>query len=400
MKTKLSLFFVLVLALVVNACAAPQVPATEPAEPAVPTATADISPTEPVEPSATPETLPAASFQVAYIGQDGNVWYHPGTASEPRQVTTDAFREESGKGISYYFPQISSDGEWIAYRRDLAEPVEVGLNYTYGLFLFNTKTNESRQVLEEVPAGFDWKPGTHLLAYGLGVPEGYFDFSGGDHLIDESLARGLMEVDADSGETRELVKPERGYALYSPQWSPDGRLLGFDELTYMEGRGNFGYYDFEAGEYVAWDEPIGSYVFTPDGSLVIYDRLSYVADGSQDIFARPLQEGNEDRLVPQPAEMVYAYLPALSPDGGRLAYLAKMDGQDAETYTLFLSALDGREPASLGTFETVLNLAWSPDWNWLVFSAGPWEAQQVIALNVADGSTIVLAEGTAPDVSR
>ena len=401
MKSKLSLFFALILMLIVNACAPLQVPATEPNEPP---ATPDISSTEPVEPSATPETLPAAAFQVAYIGQDGNVWFHPGLGSELRQITTDAFREEAGEAITYYFPQISSDGEWIAYRRDLAEPstepAEAGLNYTYGLFLFNTKTSESRQVLEEVPAGFDWKPGTHLLAYGLGVPEGYFNFSGGDDPIDESLARGLMEVNADSGETRELVKPERGYALYNPQWSPDGRLLGFNELTYMEGRGKFAYYDFEAGKYVAWDEPIGSYVFTPDGSLVIYDRLSYVADGSEDIFARPLQEGNEDHLFPQPAEVVYAYSPALSPDGGRLAYLAKMDGQDAETYTLYLSELDGREPASLGTFETVLNLAWSPDWNWLVFSAGPWGSQQVIALNVADGSTTVLAAGTAPDVSR
>ena len=403
MKNKLSLFFVLVLALVVSACAAPpQIPATEPAEPAAPTATPDISSTEPIEPTATPETSPAASFQVTYIGQDGNVWFHPGPGSEPRQITTDAFREEGGEtpgeAISYYFPQISSDGEWIAYRRDLAEPAEIGLKYTSGLFLYNVKTGESRQVLDETPAGFDWKPGTHLLAYGLGIPERYF--AGADDPIDESLARGLMEVNADSGETRELVKPERGYALYSPQWSPDGRLLGFDELTYMEGRGKFAYYDFEAGEYVAWDEPIGSYVFSPDSSMVIYDRLSYVADGSEDIFYQPLQGGNEDRLVSQPAEMVYAYLPALSPEGGRVAYLAKMDGQDAETYTLYLSELDGRKPTSLGTFESVLNLAWSPEWSWLVFSAGSWEAQQVIALNVVDGTTTVLAEGTAPDVAR
>lgn len=399
MKSKLTVFFVLVLAMIVNACVPPQVPATEPIQP---TATREVSSTEPAEPPATPETSPAVSFQLAYLGRDGNVWFHPGPGSEPRQITADAFREEGnnapGAAISYYFPQISSDGEWIAYRRDVAEPVETGLSYTFGLFLFNTKTNESRQVLEETPAGFDWKPGTHLLAYGLGIPERYF--AGAEDPIDEALARGLMEVDAETGETRELVKPERGYALYLPQWSPDGRLLGFDELTYMEGRGKFAYYDFETGKYIAWDEQIGSYVFRPDGSQVIYDRLSYVADGTEDIFARPLQGGSEQRLVSAPAEQVYAHWPALSPAGDRVAYLAKIDGQDDQTYSLFVAALDGGEPQSLGAFETVVNLAWSPDGQTLIFGAGPWEVQQVIALNVADGTTTVLAAGTAPDVAR
>ena len=60
----------------------------------------------------------------------------------------------------------------------------------------------------------------------------------------------------DSGESSELVKAERGVALYTPIWSPDGRYLGFDELVYMEGRGPFAYYDFEGGQYVAWRTPL------------------------------------------------------------------------------------------------------------------------------------------------
>jgi hypothetical protein len=61
---------------------------------------------------------------------------------------------------------------------------------------------------------------------------------------DSTYAKGIIGFEVDSGETVELVKPERGYALYGPVWSPDGRFLSFNELLYMEGRGPFAYYDF------------------------------------------------------------------------------------------------------------------------------------------------------------
>ena len=51
-------------------------------------------------------------------------------------------------------------------------------------------------------------------------------------------------------------------------------------------------------------------------------------------------------------------------------------------------------------FEMVLNLKWSPDGGWLVFSTGPWDAQKVVALNVSDRSTTVRGTGRMPDVNR
>jgi Tol biopolymer transport system component len=209
-----------------------------------------------------------------------------------------------------------------------------------------------------------------------------------------------MMVDADTGKTQDLVHPERGYALYNPQWSPDGQLLGFDELSYMEGRGKFAYYDFEKRTYIPWDEPIGNYVFRKDSSQVIYDRLTYVAQGTEDIFTQPLQGGSEQRLVHYPSATEYAFSPALSPSGDRVAYLASLDGHDSQAYTLLVRKFDGSEATVLGKFEAVLNLAWSPDGSWLVFSAGPWDSQKVMAVNVSDGSSTELGAGTLPDMSR
>jgi Tol biopolymer transport system component len=349
------------------------------------------------DPRSIPATPTTGLFQLAYIGKDRNIWFHPGLGLEPRQITMDAAGPSSDTGVAYFSPQISSDGRWVAYRREVATPIDSGHQYNFELWVYDLKTGMGRPVLEENPAGFAWKPGGHLLAYGLAVPEGYF--VGGDNPIDSSLARGVMGYDADTGETMELVRPERGYALYSPQWSPDGRLLSFEELVYIEGRGLFAYYDFKSGSYVAWKEAIGNYAWSPDGSQIIYDRLNYVAMGTEELFARPLQGGREQRLTNYASESEYAFSPALSPGSDRIAYLADFSGPDGQTYSLLIDDLAGGEPALLGTFDTVLNLTWSPDGEWLVFSAGPWDSQELVAVNVLDGSTMRLGPGTMPEVA-
>jgi Tol biopolymer transport system component len=58
--------------------------------------------------------------------------------------------------------------------------------------------------------------------------------------------------------------------------------------------------------------------------------------------------------------------------------------------------LAGGEIKSLGQFEGVWELAWVPDGSHVVFSFGPWESPQIIALNIANGSQTVLAGGSQP----
>jgi len=344
---------------------------------------------------------PAVPAIIAYIGSDGNLWViENGGAS--RQVTQDGtplvYSEMPATGIvSYNNPKVSTDGRFVAARRDSGTPVEWGMQYEINLWVLDLSNGESQLVYQNTPAGFDWKPGTHLLAFGLGVEQDYFTTRGGQP--DASLATGIAGFDMDSGETSELVRPERGLALFTPTWSPDGRYLGFDELVYMEGRGPFAYYDFESGQYVAWEDPLGTYDFAPDGSQIAYDRMTYTASGEERIFLRTMSGGEEVQFSPD-IQGAYSYLPVFSPLGDRIAYLAALGGPDDHNQHLYIQDLASGEPRDLGMFESVWNLSWTPDGGFLVFHAGPYGSQRVMMVRAGDGAVTILAEGNSPDVSR
>ncbi len=348
---------------------------------------------------------PASPLAVAYIGQDGNLWIADGEADQPRQITSDAtppnaYYDPPEPVVSYYFPAISSDGQYVAVRQDAATPVDWGMEYQFELQVYSTQSGEMFQVVgtDNPPAGADWQPGTHLLAYGIGTAPAYFTARG---VTDASLATGIFGWDLDSRETRVLVEPQRGYAMMLPVWSPDGRFLSFDEIMYMEGRQPFAYYDFETGEYFAIDEPLGSYDWSPDGSQIAYDRLTYTATGEERIYIRERVSG-EETLISSGLDLGpgYAFYPVFSPDGSHLAFFANLSGPEAVENTLYVQELSGGEPRELGIFESAQNLQWSPDGTQLIFSAGPYETAQVMAVNVQDGSSTVLGQGSQPRVAQ
>lgn len=340
------------------------------------------------------------SILFTYVGADGNVWVHSGEIGQAGPVTSDATGSPVDGNpetiVNYYFPQISSDGEWVAYRRDAGTPGDSGMQYTYSLWVENIKTGQTAIVLDQLPGSFTWRPGTHRLTYVPAVSEQYFS----GNPPDASLAQSVMAYDADTGKTSELLRPERGFSLAAFQWSPDGQILGFDELVYIEGRGPFGYYDFETGKYIAWEESIGNYAWHPTDPKIYYDNLTYVPTGTEDIFSRELGEESEQKLTDYKTESEYAYWPVVSPDGDRIAYLAGLEGLDNQTYQLMIQDLAGGEPVSLGSFEAVLNPSWTPDGSQILFSAGPWDNQKLFAVKVSGGSAEVLGQGTMLDVVK
>jgi Tol biopolymer transport system component len=212
---------------------------------------------------------------------------------------------------------------------------------------------------------------------------------------DSTLATGIQTIDLDSGEILELVPPERGYTLSRPSWSPDGRFLAVEEVFNMEGSGYFAYYDLEGKEYVAWDEPVGSVSWSPDGSLVTYARHTYAASGDERLYLRPRQ-GSEQLLGPDYDGPAYATHPVFSPDGDQIAYIAYLEGPMTQTATLMLLDLSGGEPKTLGQFQDAWELVWAPDGSQIIFSYGPYEARQIMALNISDGSQTLLATGSQP----
>jgi hypothetical protein len=331
------------------------------------------------------EKIPA----MAYLGPDGNVWVLEAGSETLRQVTFDANPVGGDSAaVEYGSLSLSSDGTLLAYRLDVGTPSASGYDFIHRLWVVNLTTGEQHQIMDGRPAGLAWKPGTHLLAYGTAVDMNYFISR-----PDPALATGIRATDLDSGETLELVAPERGYALSGPKWSSDGRFLAFTEVFNMEGSGLFAYYDLEGQEYVAWDEPVGRVSWSLDGNLLTYARHTYAATGEERLYIRPPQ-GSEQLVGPDYDGPAYATHPIFSPAGNQIAYLAFLEGPETQIATILVLDLVGGEPKSLGQFEGVWEMAWVPDGSQVVFSFGHWESRQIIALNLADGSQTVLAAGS------
>jgi TolB protein len=397
-------FIIVLLLLAQVACNLTATPAAAPApteavvETQPPTSaplTSTPPPTPTVESSPTPTKTPQEpSGWIAFIGPDSNLWLVDASSGEQRQLTQDGVTRDASKQgqvmISYEAPQWSSDGKLLAYERQTGTPISSGYQYQFDLMIYELATGQSRPVLlNQQTAGYAWKPGATLIAYGTIIDTQYF------LTHDAQYANGIWAVDIETGKTYELVAPQSGRPLVGPHWSPDGRFLGFDEVLYMEGSGEFAYYDFEAQQYTAWKDVIGSYSWSPVGSQIAYDRLSYTPQGNERIWLNTYQKDNERAFSPQ-YEQGYSFGPVFSPQGDRISYLSNLGDLENTQYSLFVVQVTSSEGPSLGTFEQSWGINWSPDGKWLVLNSGPYENRQIALVSTVDGATRMIAKGSEP----
>ena len=412
---RLSNLWLVLAAFILAACNAPSAPTRETvvntptarppatsapveAQPTLaPTATPTAEPPQ-VEPTTPPQTAPVK--WIAYIGADGNVWLLNPLGGQMEPITQDGTpwgvgSDPDAEIVQYNPPQWSADGQLLAFERSHGTPVEWGFQFESSLVVYDVAARQTRVVLQGLQlAGFAWRPGTRQIAYAQSSRPDYFTARG---KVASALAMGIWMVDTGSGEVSELVKPERGYHLVAPQFSPDGQVVSFDELLYMEGRGAFAYYDLAVRRYVSWEKPIGSYQWSRDGQVIFYDYLTYIPSGSERIYAGA-RDHSAERLVSagdMPAEEI-AYGPALSPAGDQLAYLVERMGLEQAVARLYLQSVDGGAPRDFGLFDQPGSLSWSPDGQSLTLESGPYEARQVVLVSLVDGSTRVLAQGLFP----
>lgn len=352
----------------------------------------------PVEPDGGPGNTPATAQAplervVAYQARNGNIELLDLESGLITPLTSDAAGYGSGNAapvVIYQNPQWSSDGRFLAFERQTGTPEKEGYSFTYALMVYDFQSGATSVALDGPQvAGFAWQPGTHRIAFGLAVQPGYFATRGG---VDSSLATGISGLDIDTLSGSRLVAPENGFTLANPTWSPDGQILSFEEVIYMEGRGNFAFYDFAAGVYTHWDKAIGSVNWSSDGAGLLHDNLNYAPSYSERIFEINRDGSNERQLSPD-AENAYDYNPLYSPDGSQIAYIAAR-GQDPDTTSaLMLLPVAGGAARELVRLNQVYDLTWTPDGQNLLVATGNYPELKVTLVSLVDGAQTALADG-------
>ncbi len=370
-------------------------PIVEVATPIAPTDKSAEAPTD----APTAEPTPDSSRLMAFVAPDGNLHIKELPAGEETKVTGDATGELIVDGVGMIrYSQLawSSDGMLLSFQREEGKPITQGLDFTFALQVYDLESGQVKTVLENMMiAGFAWQPETHKIAFALSTEPGYFVTRGG---VDAALAKGIWTVDVDSGETAELVKPERGLHLVNPHWSPNGQVVGFEEIAYMEGRGNWAYLDLAEGKYQALDQQLGNYDWMPDGTGVVFDTMVYTASGMERIWKANRDGSGALRISPHYGNG-YSFLPTLSPSGELVAYFSEFGDVNEPSMLqtkLFVQPLEEVEPRELAELEQVYGLAWSPDGADLILSHGEYNAQVIVQVHLADGTLTELASGSWP----
>jgi Tol biopolymer transport system component len=360
-------------------------------------------PAETLLPTSSPTDTQQASSPmewIAFSGLDGNIWLLERTSGERKQVTQDANPTQPGTPsdqpvIDYCCAKWSTDGNLLAFQQEKGFPdPKSGYEYQFSLWVYDFRSQQAKSLLEnQMVAGFAWKPGEHILTYGLNIPTEFF--------LNQSpeLARGIQSLDVDSGKEQELVAPENGLPLVNPVWSDDGKIMAFEEIMAMEGRGRFAYFDFEMNQYISWEQVVGSYTLSPHAERVAYDRLAYIPTGGERIWINTLNGDDEQPLSPDYAPG-YAFSPVFSPTADRVAYLVDESsdtGVGTPEYNLFILDVSTGQAQNLGAFEQATNLSWSLDGSRLLLTAGPYPVRQVVEVVVETAEALVLVDGSQPD---
>lgn len=335
---------------------------------------------------------------IAFEDQNMNIGLVNPVTGEIKQLTQNGSpvikTDQGAQTIQFSRPAWSSDGELLAFKQELLTMEPERLDTVMNLWVYEPATQTSWMILEDVMlSGFSWRPGSETISYTVHVEPGYFTARG---QVDASLAHGIMQVDARSGEISELVAPQ-DFSLVQPKWSPDGSIVSFDEVHLMEGRGNFAWFDFSTNTYHQLEKQVGNYDWSPADDSLVFDNLTYIPSGEERIMMRNLVSGAEDLFSISITEGRFAFSPRFSPSGAQIAYLVGNGSLDQViSYQLMVQAVDSSEAKMMLEGEQIETYAWSGDGSFLAASLGFYGSADIVVIDVLNGTVMEVAQGWAP----
>ena len=166
---------------------------------------------------------------------------------------------------------------------------------------------------------------------------------------DRSGADNVWLVHPDGSDPRQASFGDDDTQLVSPTWSPDGKSLYVSRFSWAVDNYELWRYDLNGAETLvvpvkAPDQSRASgvsslgAVVSPDGQYLYFSRRTGTSDlngGLDDwsVVRRDLHSGVEETLLPDPGGPgkrpfpIQYFRPALSPDGNRLVYATRFEGQ-------------------------------------------------------------------------
>lgn len=335
---------------------------------------------------------------VAFVDPNNDISIVNPVTGEIRQITQDGSdiipTDQEATVFQYSQPAWSSDGEYLSFLQAELTRKPEHLETVMNLMVYEFSSEKSWIVLEdEMFSGYAWKPGSHTISYSLMVEPGYFI----DRVkVDTELAHGIMQVDVKSSEISELVAPQ-GFTLVQPKWSPDGSIVSFDEVTMMEGRGNFAWYELSTGTYYSFEKQVGNYSWSPGADVLAYDFLTYLPSGIERIMLTDRMGEQEELFSGSVEEGSFAFSPKFSPSGAQMAFIVGKGSIDqVDGYQLMVQAVDSSEAIMLLEGDQIETYSWSGDGSFLAASLGFYGSADIVVIDVLNETVTVVAQGWNP----